>query len=56
MKEKVYNFGVFNNWRGYIDLYFNRKELAEIKRQIKANGRNIGDIKEYTIKQIYEML
>ena len=56
MKEKVFEAGTFNGWRGVIGLYFNRKELAQIKREIKANGHNIKDIEELTIKQVYGFL
>lgn len=56
MKEKVFNFGTYNGWRGVIGLYFNRKELAQIKREIKANGHNIKDIEDLTIKQVYNLL
>ena len=56
MKAKVFEAGTFNGWRGVIGLYFTRKELAQIKREIKANGHNIKDIEELTIKQVYGLL
>lgn len=56
MKEKVFEAGTFNGWRGVIGLYFNRKELSQIKREIKANGHKIKDIDELTIKQVYNFL
>lgn len=55
-KEKVFEVGNFNGWRGVIGLYFNQKELAQIKREIKANGHNIKDIDTLTIKQVYGLL
>lgn len=55
-KEKVFEVGNFNGWRGVIGLYFNRKELSQIKREIKANGHNIKDIDGLTIKQLYGLL
>lgn len=56
MKEKVFEAGAFNGWRGVIGLYFNRKGLAQIKREIKANGHKIKDIEELTIKHVYTLL
>lgn len=56
MKEKVYEAGNFNNWRGVIGLYFNRKDLSQIKREIKSNGYKVKDIEELTIKQVFELL
>ena len=56
MKEKVFEAGNFNGWRGVIGLYFTRKGLAQIKREIKANGHNIKDIEKLTIKQVYNLL
>lgn len=56
MKEKVFEAGTFNGWRGVIGLYFTRKELAQIKREIKAKGHKIKDIEDLTIKQVYNLL
>lgn len=56
MKEKVFYFGALNGWRGVIGLYFTRKDLAQIKREIKAKGHKIKDIEELTIKQVYDLL
>lgn len=56
MKEKVFEAGTFNGWRGVIGLYFNRKELAQIRREIKAKRHNIKDIEELTIKQVFALL
>lgn len=56
MKEKVFEVGIFNDWKGVIGLYFTRKELTQIKHEIKANGHNIKDIEYFTIKQVYNLL
>lgn len=56
MKEKVFEAGTFNGWRGVIGLYFTRKELAQIKREIKAKGHKVKDIEDLTIKQVYNLL
>lgn len=32
MKEEIENFGKFNGWRGCMGLYFNTKELRQLKK------------------------
>lgn len=56
MKEKVFEAGIFNDWRGVIGLYFNRKELAQIKRELKSKGHNVKDIAHLSIKELYNLL
>lgn len=30
--ELIKNFGEFNNWKGYVDQYFNKKDQRELKK------------------------
>lgn len=38
---KINEFGRFNNWNGYLDLYFTKKQLGEIKKIFGFNAFNI---------------
>lgn len=49
MKEKILDIGLFNNWKGYIGLYLNKKEIRILKKSV-PNCENM------TIKQIYNSL
>jgi hypothetical protein len=46
--ELVKQFGEFNNWKGYIDLYFTVKDMRKLKK--------LGVTKNNTIKEAYQIL
>lgn len=46
--ELVKNFGEFNNWKGYIDQYFNTKNQRELKK--------LGVSKDMKILEAYRVL
>lgn len=48
IKEQLKEIGTYNNWKGYIGLYFTTKEL----RALKKFGITIDD----TIKEAYNKL
>lgn len=48
-KARILDFGTFNNWKGYIGLYFTKKELRTIKKYVP-------DFDNMTMKQIYNAL
>ena len=52
MKEAVLNFGIYNNWKGYINMYFNQKDLRKIAKEI---GIKFGEIKDMTISKVWEL-
>lgn len=52
MKEQVLNFGIFNNWKGYIDMYFTQKDLRKIAKEL---GIKFDKIKDMTIAQVWEL-
>lgn len=52
MKEKVFELGQFNGWKGCIGLYFNQKDIRMIAKEI---GIKYTAIKEMTIKEVYEL-
>lgn len=52
MKELVEKLGEFNNWKGCIGLYFTKKQLRQIAKEINVRFKGI----EYmTIKEVYEL-
>jgi len=53
IKAKIMDFGAFNNWKGFIGLYFTKKELREIA---KLCGLKAKDVENYTIKEIGLMI
>lgn len=52
MKEKVFELGKFNGWKGCICLYFNQKDVRKIAKEI---GIKYSAIKEMNIRQVYEL-
>lgn len=52
MKEQVLNFGTFNNWKGYIDMYFSQKDIRKIAKEL---GIKFSKIKEMTIIDVYKL-
>lgn len=52
MKEEIRNFVDFNNWKGYIGLYFSTKELQKIAKEVNVTHR---EIKDLSIKEVYEL-
>lgn len=48
MKEKIYNAGTFNNWRGCMGLYFTKKEIRSLKQY--------GIIDSTPINEAYKLL
>lgn len=52
-KETIKNYGNFNNWRGFIGLYFTKKQLREIAKLI---GVKFSDIEAMTIKEVYNAI
>lgn len=46
--ELVKNFGEFNNWKGYVDQYFNTKNQRELKK--------LGVSKDMKIEEAYRIL
>ena len=46
--EQVKNFGEFNNWKGYVDQYFNTKNQRELKK--------LGVSKDMKILDAYNVL
>ena len=40
--EMIKNFGEFNNWKGYVDQYFNTKNQRELKKYLGALTVAIG--------------
>lgn len=46
--ELVKNFGEFNNWKGYVDQYFNTKNRRELKM--------LGVSKDMKILEAYRVL
>lgn len=52
-KELIKNYGNFNNWRGFIGLYFTKKQLREIAKLI---GVKFSDIEAMTIKEVYNKI
>lgn len=46
--ELVKSFGEFNNWKGYIDQYFNTKNQRELKK--------LGVSKDMKILEAYRVL
>lgn len=52
MKEQVLNFGTFNNWKGYIDMYFSQKDIRKIAKEL---GVKFSEIKEMTIIDVYKL-
>ena len=52
MKELVEKLGEFNNWKGCIGLFFTKKQLRQIAKEINVRFKGI----EYmTIKEVYEL-
>ena len=52
MKEQVLNFGIFNNWKGYIDMYFTQKDLRKMAKEL---GIKFDKIKDMNIAQVWEL-
>ena len=52
MKEQVLNFGTFNNWKGYINMYFTQKDLRKMAKEL---GIKFDKIKDLTIAQVWEL-
>lgn len=46
--ELIKNFGEFNNWKGYVDQYFNTKNQRELKK--------LGVHKDMKILDAYKVL
>jgi len=46
--ELVKNFGEFNNWKGYVDQYFNTKNQRELKK--------LGISKDMKLEEAYRIL
>lgn len=45
MKEKVKDFGDFNNWKGFVGLYFTKKELRQIAKEIGVEPATVYDFR-----------
>lgn len=52
MKDKIYCFGAFNNWKGCIGLFFTKKELRQIAKEVGIKAK---DIEEYDIADVYKL-
>lgn len=52
MKELIENEGKFNDWKGCIGLYFTKKQLRQIAKEIKVPYREIECLK---IKEVYNL-
>lgn len=46
--ELVKDFGAFNNWKGFIGLYFTKAEVRQMKKY--------GVTEDCTIKEVYNIL
>lgn len=52
MKEKVKDFGDFNNWKGFVGLYFTKKELRQIAKEIGVEAK---DIESYKLSDVWNL-
>lgn len=52
MKERIKYYGDFNNWKGYIGLFFNKKELREIAKEVGIKAK---DIESYKLAEVYAL-
>lgn len=53
LRTKILDFGKTNEWKGFISLYFTKKELREIA---KLCGIKAKEMENYTIKEVYAMI
>ena len=51
MKERIESLGKFNNWNGYIGIYFTKKQLRQIAHEINVPFKEIENLK---IQEVYE--
>ena len=51
MKERIESLGKFNNWNGYIGIYFTKKQLRQIAHEINVPFKDIENMK---IQEVYE--
>lgn len=56
MKQRIENVGAFNNWKGYISLYFTKKELRQIAKETGVKSKDIEDYKLIEIYKLYEAI
>ena len=53
LEKRVKEIGIFNNWKGYSDLYFTRKEIRDIKKLgIDCINLTIKELHEAVLNQI----
>lgn len=52
-KARIFDLGSFNNWKGFIGLYFTKKELRVIA---KLCGIPAKEVENYRINEIYEII
>lgn len=50
---RIENAGTFNNWKGYIGLYFTKKELRQIAKETGVKSK---DIEDYKLIEIYQIM
>lgn len=50
--EQIKDFGTFNNWKGYISMYFNQKQLREISKFLDIKFKDLKEMKMQQIKAI----
>lgn len=48
----INDFGEFNNWEGYISMYFNQKQLREIGKFLDIRFKDLKEMKMQQIKEI----
>lgn len=52
MKERIESVGKFNNWNGYIGIYFTKKQLRQIAHEINVPFKDIENMK---IQEVYDL-
>jgi len=54
MEERIKDFGEFNGWKGFIGLYFTKKELRVIAKEVGIKAKEIGNYKLVEIYNLYK--
>lgn len=55
MKWKVWDAGVYNDWRGFADLYFTNKEMSKIAKELKMKVKDAHDCTILELKFMYNL-
>lgn len=50
--DLINDFGTFNNWEGYISMYFNQKQLREISKFLDIKFKDLQEMNMQQIKAI----